>query len=629
MGIISNVFNTIIWTVINLLFSFIDAIYSSFVKLNGINIINDLLTKDKTLINTYNYIIVLAVVILGFFSIWNYMKKFLEPDESPPVSQITLEIVKCTLLVILSSFLLSQLFDFSLVFSGAIGNLFKSDNYSFSSSIVSSYVDINEKFLKLYDASAQSEELKKFNTTKQTNINGYIKEIKEINTDLNKYSYSTKIKYFFDEKSYECGQKTISNSNNSNSKTSENASLGQKEGMLSVEDKNTTSIPKLSLNDKINARINICEDLKKEMNKEFEGKSSKFPLTPDKDPFSTAGIDVNDSNAIHNYIEMIFKGSDYSSTKWYKDELWSWYYVVKEGTLGINALDDIVICWGGNKALLLLVGFFLVYAMFFSGIMLARRQLEMLLMFFFSPIIFACSICNKQRRQSLYEQLSSLVIQAGAVMLVLGIGARLISQISILNFGAGLEGLLIKTFFTCGVATLILTGSQAVNRFIGSNVSANSGREALQSMAGFNSALKGVGGTGAIATAGAGVTAIKVGTHPISSVKGAGSFAKNGVSGIVNSAKSKMNMAKSIGAGLTGIGMGTLASATGNVELGFRAGIMEGARDRFKNNAQSFKNNARQNKQNMSNILSTARKNISSPSLTRIGRMNRYGRRYY
>lgn len=628
MGIITKVFNTIIWTVTNLIFSFIDAIYSSFVKLNGINIINDLLTKDNTLIKAYNYIIVLSVVVLCFFAIWNFVKKFLEPDETPPVGTITLEVIKCTMLVVLSSFLLTQLFNFSLVLSGALGNLFSRDNYSFSGSIVSSYVEIDDEFKDKYEASAQSNELKKFNNDKQNNINGYIKQIKSLNAELNKYSSVTGIKYSFEESTYVCKQKTVPMESKKESSKS-NTNTFEKDDMLSIEDKNTGSTPQLSLTDKINSRKELCDDIKKEINKEFEGKSSKFPETPNKDPFSNEGVDVNDKEAVQNFINNSFKGSSYGESKWVKNKVWSWHYVIEEGTMGISALDDIVLCWGGNTALLLLVGFFLVYAMFFSGIMLARRQLEMLLMFFFSPIIFACSICNKQRRQSLYEQLSSLVLQAGAVMMVLGIGAILISKITTLNFGDGLEGLLIKTFFTCGVATLILTGSQSINRFIGSNVSANSGREALQSMTGFNSAVKGAAITGGIGAVGAGLAAAKIGRHPVSTAKGIGSYFKNGFGSAVNSARSKVNTAKSWGSKAAGVGLGALAGATGSVGMGLRAGAMQGASANFKNRAQTFKNNARQNKQNMSNLINTAKQNLSNPTLGRIGRMGRYGRRYF
>lgn len=619
MSIITNTFQKIIWTIINLFYIFIDTIYSSFVKLNGINIINDLLMKDSTLTKAYNVIIVLAIVILGFFAIWNYIKKFLEPDDTPTTSQITLEVVKCTVMVVLSSFLLTQIFNFSVIFSGALGNLFKSDNYSFSSSIVSSYIEINPEFQNGYESGAISRELNFFNIEKENNIKGYINKIKELNTELNKYSSTTGIKYQFVEAINRC---TTSKVTKEETKLKEN-STKDTDKMISSGDKNTNTPTQstVSLQDKITAREEACQNLKKEEEREFEGKSSKFPRTPNKDPFASNGVDVKDKNSVQSFINNSFKSENYESSNWYQNEMWSWYYVLEDGTLGIDALDDVVLCWGGNTALLLLVGGFLVYAMFFSGIMLARRQLEMLLMFFFSPIIFACSICNKQRRQSLYEQLSSLAVQSAAVMMVLGIGAILISKITSLDLGTGTDALLIKSFLVCAVATLILTGSEVVNRFIGANLASNNGRAALQSMAGFNAAAKGVATSGGLAAIGTGITAMKIGRHPVSTAKGVGSFAKNGVLGAVNSAVGTVNSAKGIKTGLDAKSLEK--SAFKNNDMGaLEKAIDLGEKSKeFKSKAQSSKEKARINKTNVNNILQTAKKQLPT-------NMTNYRRRY-
>lgn len=56
-----------------------------------------------------------------------------------------------------------------------------------------------------------------------------------------------------------------------------------------------------------------------------------------------------------------------------------------------------------------------------------------------------------------------------------------------------------KSLLYMGCATFILTGSQVINRFIGSNVSAASGREQLMSLMGYGK----MAGIGATATAGA------------------------------------------------------------------------------------------------------------------------------
>lgn len=624
MGLISDMFNFLIWTIINLIYCFIDAIYSSFVKLNSINIINDLLTKDNILINAYNSIIVISIVVLSVFAVWNYVKVFLDPDDTQPIQTITFEIVKCTFLVVLSSFFLTQIFNFSIVFSSVMGNLFLRDNHSFSGSIVESYIEINDSFVEKYDGKGQEAELEKFSKEKEENINGYIKEIEDLNKQLNKYSDSTGIKYLFDKNNYSCATKKITNKEEKEHKP---ILKDETNGMLTPDDKNADKNKQLGLTAKIESRKEYCNNIKKEIARELPGKSTKFPNTPDTDPFTANGINVNDSTSVHNFISNQLKGESYEQTRWYKNEIWNWHYVVKEGAFGISALDTIEICWGGNTPLLILVGFFLVYAMFFSGIMLARRQLEMLLMFFFSPLIFACSICNKQRRQSLYEQLSSLVLQAGAIMMILGIGAILISKVANLNFGDGLEGLLIKTFFVCGIATLILTGSQSVNKFIGANVSSNAGREAMQAMSGFNSALKGTAAAGAIATAGAGVAGLagaKIARHPVATAKGIGSFAKNGVSGIVNSARANSNIVKSLGSKTVGKGLKSLGGISPTVGT-YGSILAKGGQAYYKEQADKFREKAQTNKSNMIDTIQSAKKNLSSPAVSSMMRnVNRH-----
>ena len=79
-----------------------------------------------------------------------------------------------------------------------------------------------------------------------------------------------------------------------------------------------------------------------------------------------------------------------------------------------------------------------------------------------------------------------------------------------------------------------LTGSQVINRFIGGNVSANSGREQLMAMMGFGQAMGGIATTGGLAAAGAGLM-------------GAGAIVKgtSKVGGVGNSALGKVGQAVS------------------------------------------------------------------------------------
>lgn len=150
----------------------------------------------------------------------------------------------------------------------------------------------------------------------------------------------------------------------------------------------------------------------------------------------------------------------------------------------------------------IIVGGFFLYALFFSGMMLARRQLEFLFLFVISPVVFATSIGNKQRRSAVIEQLVSLMLQGAVVMLIINLTGIVASAVNGTTFFANspAKDIIIKSLMYIGAGTFLLTGSQVVNRFIGGNVSANSGREQLMSMLGFsqtmNTATNVVGGAG-------------------------------------------------------------------------------------------------------------------------------------
>ena len=171
-----------------------------------------------------------------------------------------------------------------------------------------------------------------------------------------------------------------------------------------------------------------------------------------------------------------------------------------------------------NWILSIIVGGFFLYAVFFSGMMLARRQLEFLFLFVISPVVFATSIGNKQRRSAVIEQLVSLMLQASVVMLIINLTAIVAQAVDSTTFFTNdFKDIALKSIMYIGAGTFLLTGSQVVNRFIGGNVSANSGREQLMSLMGFsstmNTATHVVGGAGVGAgMLGLGVTSGVVGT---------------------------------------------------------------------------------------------------------------------
>ncbi len=193
-----------------------------------------------------------------------------------------------------------------------------------------------------------------------------------------------------------------------------------------------------------------------------------------------------------------------------------------------------------NWIMSILVGGFFLYALFFSGMMLARRQIEFLFLFSISPIVFATSIGNKQRRSAVIEQLVSLMLQGAVVMLIINLTAIVANAVSTTTFFTnGFQDLVTKSLMYIGCGTFLLTGSQVVNRFIGGNVSANSGREQLMSLMGFGQTMNTVAGV----TGGAGLGAGMLGLGVASSTVGraGGNFAVKKIGNAVSNFGSKIS----------------------------------------------------------------------------------------
>ena len=188
-----------------------------------------------------------------------------------------------------------------------------------------------------------------------------------------------------------------------------------------------------------------------------------------------------------------------------------------------------------NWIMAIIVGGFFLYSLFFCGMMLARRQIEFLFLFVISAIVFATSIGNKERRNAVVQQLVSLMLQGAVIMLIISLTAIVMGQINETTFFSNaFKDIVIKSIMYIGCGSFLLTGSQVVNRFIGGNVSANSGREQLMAMMGFGQAMGGIATTGGLAAAGAGLM-------------GAGAIVKgtSKVGGVGNSALGKAGQAVS------------------------------------------------------------------------------------
>ncbi|MBQ9072279.1 MAG: hypothetical protein IJY25_03910 [Bacilli bacterium] len=174
-----------------------------------------------------------------------------------------------------------------------------------------------------------------------------------------------------------------------------------------------------------------------------------------------------------------------------------------------------------NWIMAILIGGFFLYALFFAGIMLGRRQIEFLFLFAIAPVVFATSVCNKQRRGAVIEQLVSLALQSAVIMLIVNLTAMVMQEINATTFFTNdFHDIIMKALLYLGCATFILTGSQVVNRFIGSNVSANSGREHLMALSGYGRLARTGAIVGGAAALGGGLLAGGLGMKGVN-------FAKN------------------------------------------------------------------------------------------------------
>lgn len=175
----------------------------------------------------------------------------------------------------------------------------------------------------------------------------------------------------------------------------------------------------------------------------------------------------------------------------------------------------------------IVIGAIFLFAVGFAVLMLGRRQLELAFLLVISPLVIATSIGRKEQRSALYQQLASLVLQAGAMMLLIGLTSIMFNAI---QNSADINGLpyftkiVTQTVLYLGCAMMLMTGCTSLNRFIGENVSANSGRDMMM-------AMRGLGGGLATAT-GVGIGAIDasagIAKGTVKAGKGIGQLAKGG-----------------------------------------------------------------------------------------------------
>ena len=388
---------TLGWALVHFIYNLIDSLFDILKGLNAFDIINSV-SGDNNFITFQKGVIAIAVTLLGLFAISRFAKKIIDPDEGLSSSGIVKEIVKCGVLIIMSTFLFVQASTFSIKLAGFTSNIFTNNNLTISDSMLTMFIDYSEGYKECDDFKGE---------------------------DI---------------------AKNVSNGN-------------------------------------FNA---------KEMYNDKYVTSKRFILPDKKD---------------------------------YKYKI--------------------------NWIMAVIVGGFFLYALFFSGMMLARRQIEFLFLFVISPIVFATSIGNKQRRSAVIEQLVSLTLQAAVVMLIINITALIMQSVNNTEFFNNMfQNVVIKSLMFIGCGSFLLTGSQVVNRFIGGNVSANSGREQIMSLMGFGQSLATTGRTAGLALGGA-------------SMLGVGSAVKT----IGDSGNISNNVIKNVGSKLSGVGKKIQSSTNDNSSL--------------------------------------------------------------
>jgi len=397
---------TLGWKLISFIFSLIDSLFDILKGLNAYDIV-DSVSGNGNFVKFQHGVIAIAITLLGLFAIVRFAKKVIDPDESMSSENIIKEIVKCGLLILMSTFLFVQTSNFSIKLSGYTSTIFSDKSTKLSDEMLTMFIDYNDDY-------------KESSSFKKEDIGKYIR------------------------------------------------------------------------------------------NKSFEKKSM-----------------YNDKVKIDGEKE-------------YKYSI-SWLLAI-------------------------IVGGFFLYSLFFCGMMLARRQIEFLFLFVISPIVFATSVGNKERRSAVIQQLISLMLQGAVIMLIISLTAIVMAQINDTQFFKNVfKDVIIKSILYIGCGSFLLTGSQVVNRFIGGNVSANSGREQLMAMMGFGQGMRSIATTGVLG--GLGATMLGVGSiaKGVSKASGVGNSTLGKVGGAISSFGSKMGSDSFGGIGTNLQNIGDYMQASSNV----------------------------------------------------------------
>lgn len=277
----------------------------------------------------------------------------------------------------------------------------------------------------------------------------------------------------------------------------------------------------LIFNTTINLGINISDAIYNNFtsNKSTIGDTMKTAyLTVNEKCYKTYKNDSNDANNVKKLKEKLSGYSDTSSANTMSDfetlvrnNKITATDVIDSGSFSFRCDIYVPGIWNDkedyafsyNFLFGIIIGGIFLFAIGFAVLMLGRRQLELAFLMVISPLVIATSIGRKEQRSALWQQLASLILQSGALMLLIGLTAIMFPAIQNSTVIKGLPyftKIVAQSVLYLGCAMMLFTGSNALNRFIGENVSANSGRDTLMAMRGL---FGGMATAGAIGIGGA------------------------------------------------------------------------------------------------------------------------------
>ena len=136
---------TLGWKLVYFIYNLIDSLFDILKGLNAFDIINSV-SGDNNFIKFQKGVIAIAVTLLGLFAITRFAKKIIDPDESQSSEGIVKEIVKCGVLIIMSTFLFVQASTFSIKLAGFTSNIFSNGDVTISDSMLTMFIDYSDGY---------------------------------------------------------------------------------------------------------------------------------------------------------------------------------------------------------------------------------------------------------------------------------------------------------------------------------------------------------------------------------------------------------------------------------------------------------------------------------------------------